>query len=51
MAKGNFRFATVMFLKPSLDHIDKKSEIVWKEAHHRAPPRFLIRNSARRYVP
>ncbi|MGB1258438.1 MAG: protein adenylyltransferase Fic [Akkermansiaceae bacterium] len=23
MAKGNFRFASVMFLKPSLEHIDK----------------------------
>jgi cell filamentation protein len=31
MAKGNFRFASVMFLKPSLDHIDKMPQTTFEQ--------------------
>ena len=31
MAKGNFRFASVMFLKPSLEHIDKMPQSTFDE--------------------
>ncbi len=31
IAKGSFRFASVMFLKPSLDHIDKMPQSTFEE--------------------
>lgn len=39
MSKGNFRFASVMFLKPSLEHIDRmpqrhRCQLLLRGIHH-----------------